>query len=204
MKYIPLFIDFTDRKVLFVGGGKVAERKIALFDGSKAIITVISPTITEKIEELKQKNRINVLFRKASVKDINKDYFIVYTASNDKELNSQIAKQCANSGILCNRCDNADESTFINGATVNRGEITVAINSGGVPVISQYIKHKTEETITPEVVQIAKLAKELREENKNDTCKIYDLIAKQLNNDSLLRIKNGNINDLKQEILECL
>lgn len=204
MKFIPLFIDFTDRKVLFIGGGKIAERKLALFLDSKAIITVISPQITEKINELKQNNKINILLREASVKDINKDYFIVYATSNNKELNEQIAKQCAKLNILCNRCDNADESTFINGAIGNYGEITAAINSGGVPIISQYIKNKLEEIVTPEVVKIAKLAKELREENKKDACKIYNLISNILNNNGLLKIKNGKINELKQEILACL
>lgn len=208
MKFIPLFIDFCGRKVLFVGGGKVAERKLALFEGSNAIITVVAPKVTENIKKLAQNGKITILPRKATENDINSGYFIVYAASDDESANRQISQKCKALGILCNRCDNPNESDFINGAIATNGEVTVAITSGGVPTCSQAIKSRVEEILTPELAEAVNIAKEIRNKikksSKTNACKISETIKELLSEESLKRIKQGESEALKQEILECL
>ena len=51
MRYLPLFRNVRGRPCLVVGGGPVAQRKIALLLRARADITVVAPTITAEIRD---------------------------------------------------------------------------------------------------------------------------------------------------------
>jgi uroporphyrin-III C-methyltransferase/precorrin-2 dehydrogenase/sirohydrochlorin ferrochelatase len=49
MDYLPIFVDLRDRRVLVVGGGEVAGRKVALLREAHASVTVVAPEISNEI-----------------------------------------------------------------------------------------------------------------------------------------------------------
>jgi len=65
--FFPLFIDMSGKKVLIIGGGNVAERRVKVLVSFNADITVISPDITEYIERVSSSNLIHLLRRQASI-----------------------------------------------------------------------------------------------------------------------------------------
>lgn len=52
MQHLPLFADLTDRAVLVVGGGIVAERRVSLLLEAKAAVTVLAPELSERLADL--------------------------------------------------------------------------------------------------------------------------------------------------------
>ena len=52
MQHLPLFADLKDRAVLVVGGGIVAERRVALLLEAQAAVTVVAPQLSDRLAEL--------------------------------------------------------------------------------------------------------------------------------------------------------
>ena len=92
MNYLPLFIDTSGKKCLIVGGGKVASRKLIPILESNMTVNMISSDIADEILEIiKNKKNFTYEQRNFEEKDIN-DQFLIIAATNDKSINSLIAK----------------------------------------------------------------------------------------------------------------
>jgi len=104
---IPVCISLKNRNVLIVGGGKVALRKAELFLREEANITVISKIFEKEFDDLS----VNCITDKYQHKYL-KDMFVVYAATNSREVNLQIVHDCQQLNILCGNAHNSDESSF--------------------------------------------------------------------------------------------
>ncbi|MCL2259789.1 MAG: bifunctional precorrin-2 dehydrogenase/sirohydrochlorin ferrochelatase [Fibromonadales bacterium] len=88
--FFPLFIDMNGRRVLVVGGGKVAERRIKILIGFGAEITVISPSVTEYIENAASMNSIRLIKRKYKKGDVGSLIpFLVIAATDERQANHE-------------------------------------------------------------------------------------------------------------------
>jgi uroporphyrin-III C-methyltransferase/precorrin-2 dehydrogenase/sirohydrochlorin ferrochelatase len=90
MHYLPLFADLTDRAVLVVGGGVVAERRVRLLLEAHAAVTVLAPEISQLIAELAADGRIAHL-PKAFGGDSLDPYWLVVAATDDPAANGAVA-----------------------------------------------------------------------------------------------------------------
>lgn len=201
MTHKPFFIDLHSKRVLILGGGEIAIRKLGAFSGSGALITLIAPKINAEIPEWAEK-----IERNATVDDITKAFFMVIIATNDKNFNETAAKKCETEEILYNRCDDGLSGSVVIPMHKNRGIISAAIYSEGVPAVSKYVYENLDSVITPELAALAALLKDLRTELKSNasfSCKKKEIIARLLNIENLERIKKGEFESLKQEIMSC-
>lgn len=204
MKYMPLFIDMHGRDILIIGGGKIALRRARQFVEAGARLTVIAPEICEEFHEFSE---VTLLQRSVEINDVASHFFLVLIASNNTEVNTDIACACKKSGLLFNRCDDFREGNFINGSILARGEIISSTISGGVPAVSKFIQNKVSEIITPELVELARLLAELRPLIKASDIiagSQQDFIASWVTEETLERLRDENPETLRQEILACL
>ena len=110
--FFPLFIDMDGRKVLIAGGGNVAERRIKVLLDFGADITVISPEISEYIENAASLGTIRLLKRKYQEGDITAlTPFLVIAATDDRRINHQIAKESKSLNIHVSVADCREECT---------------------------------------------------------------------------------------------
>jgi len=111
--FFPLFVDMNGKKVLIVGGGNVAERRVKILTSFGADITVISPEVTEYIERLASSNKIRLLKRKYENDDIIIiNPFLVIAATNNQQVNYDVMTEAKNKNILVSAADRRDECTF--------------------------------------------------------------------------------------------
>jgi len=111
--FFPLFIDMSGKKVLIIGGGNVAERRVKVLVSFNADITVISPDITEYIERVSSSNLIHLLRRRYENGDIAAiNPFLVIAATNERQVNHAIMTEAKNQNILVSVTDSRDECTF--------------------------------------------------------------------------------------------
>lgn len=145
MPYFPMFVNLEGKRIVVVGGGKVASRKVEKLLPFGAVIRVIAPRISNYLQELREQGKIEALKRKVRLRDL-RDAFMVVVAVNDKLLQRRIHSYCLKTGIHCNAVDSPDFCSFIFPALVTRGELVVGIStSGRVPALSAGVKSLIED-----------------------------------------------------------
>jgi uroporphyrin-III C-methyltransferase/precorrin-2 dehydrogenase/sirohydrochlorin ferrochelatase len=149
MNYLPLFIDTSGKKCLIVGGGKVASRKLIPILESNMTVNMISSDIADEILEIiKNKKNFTYEQRNFEEKDIN-DQFLIIAATNDKSINSLIAKLAKEKNILVNMAEDSIKGNVLIPSVVDRSPIKIAISSGAAsPILTRLVKTKLE-TIIP-------------------------------------------------------
>ena len=150
MKYFPFFLQLDQLPCLIVGGGSVAERKLDLLIKAKADITVISLEFSDYILDLAKTHNIRCFKKEYSNKILEENkYNFVISATNDVSLNERVAKDCKKYNIIVNVVDQPEICDFIFPSILERGDITVAVSTGGAsPVLARVLRTKLE-TMVP-------------------------------------------------------
>ena len=150
MKYFPFFLQLDQLPCLIVGGGSVAERKLDLLIKAKADITVISIEFSDYILDLAKTHNIRCVKKEYSNKILEENkYNFVISATNDISLNERVAKDCKKYNIIVNVVDQPEICDFIFPSILERGDITVAVSTGGAsPVLARVLRTKLE-TMVP-------------------------------------------------------
>jgi len=154
----------TGRRCLVIGGGAVAERKIAGLLEAGATVTVISPDISETIARWSKENSINFIARRYRPGDL-AGYELVFVATDDAEVNAAAYNEGRQLNVWVNAADDPAHCDFILPSVLRRGELTVAVSSGGnSPALARTIREDLEFYFTGEYELLTQLAAEVRNE----------------------------------------
>ena len=165
-KYYPVSLKVSDKKCVVVGGGKVAERKTKFLLEKGASVTVISPQITSPLDKLRRDGKISHLPAVYFSSPL-KDAFLVIAATDDRTVNSRVAKDARRLGILVNVIDSPAESSFILPATLTRGDLTIAVSSSGKsPALARKIKEDLALIYSDEYADLVDMIAKARERIK--------------------------------------
>ena len=181
MAYFPMFVEIEGKPCLVVGGGKVALRKAVILLDFGAEVTILSPKLSEEFlqrqpvceEELSGRKRFRLGDREVSyckktyeASDL-KGMALVIAATNSERVNHQIAEDCRRCRIPVNAVDQIEDCTFIFPAYVRQQDVVAAFSSSGKsPVITQYLKKREQEILTPKLGRLNELLGAVREEVK--------------------------------------
>jgi len=131
MRLYPAFLNLSGKKCLVVGAGEVGMRKIAAlleYDPEEVLVLDQAP-LPDAMKALLNKGSVVYSERNFVPEDLT-GKFLVFAATNNKDVNAEIARLCVERGILCNVADNPDKSGFLVPATLCRGDMTIAISTG--------------------------------------------------------------------------
>ena len=170
---VDLFIN--QKKILVIGGGREALKRIRTMIKEQCEIIIISETISEQIRNIAKTKKIIIKKQKITNLQFIAEYRpdIIITTTDDKELNQKIINAAKKRKVLVYSSDNPDNSDFSNPAIMDFEDIIkIAIFTGGSsPIIAKKIKEKSEEifkkTITKEDIGQAKIHKKIRKVVKN-------------------------------------
>lgn len=197
-------LNLNNKRVLIVGGGYVATRKLKNLIGKGAKITVISPEFTERILELHSKNLIEIDERYLTIDMVEyvKSFFMVIFATDDYELQDRYEELLTDSNLLFVRTDKRDASRFITPTVMEIDNITIATSTQGLsPLYNKYIHEQIKEKIDlqeiankmemySEVREMLKIRYEDIEDRKLILEKIQDCNLKELT-ELLDKLKQG-------------
>jgi len=205
MSYFPIYLDMAGRRCLVVGGGAVAERKIASLLEAGAKITVISPDVTEAVARWSKNNSIQFLARRYQRGDV-KGHELVFVATNDGSVNAQVHQDGKNQGVWVNAADDPEHCDFILPSVLRRGDLTVAISSGGnSPALARTIREELEIYFTQEYEQLAGLAAEARVElQKRSLSAPFETWRRALSGDARQLLMRGEVARAKSHLLKEL
>lgn len=124
------FLKLADTECLVVGGGRIAERKTAALLAAGARPTVVAPTATPQLTAWARAGRIAWQARAYQPGEA-AGFFLTIGATDDRAVNARVAADAAGAGRLVNVVDVPDLSNFFAPATVQRGDLQVAVSTGG-------------------------------------------------------------------------
>lgn len=166
--YYPVELDVRNRRVLVVGGGAVAARKVRGLIDAGARVRVVSRTFVPELtgrDDIERESR-------GYGSDCLAEAELVFVCTDDAAINTLIAANARQRGIWCNVADNAQVSDFLVPAVLRRGALTVAVGTGGAgPHLAADVRDKIAELIGPEY---ADLLEELAEARRQVLARVAD------------------------------
>lgn len=152
------------RRSVVVGGGQVATRKVEGLLSAGARIRLISPMLSPDLKRMVEAGEVDHLPRSYRNGDLENAYLVI-AATNDPDVNRAVWEEARQRGCLINVVDDPQHSNFILPAVVQRGEMSVAITTGGnSPALARRLRERIEQLIVPEYGTLAELLGELRPE----------------------------------------
>jgi siroheme synthase-like protein len=150
MSLFPIFVRLEGRPVVVVGGGTVAEQKIAGVLSADARVRLIAPVITPRIAEWVRFRKIDWQPKEFEADDLN-GAFLAVAATSAPGVNAAVFHAAEERGILCNAVDDIEHCHFYYGAVVQRGDLQIAISTNGKsPALAQRLRKEFEEQFGPE------------------------------------------------------
>jgi len=163
MAFYPININITGQLCVVIGGGAVATRKITSLLPCDARVRVISPKISPEIKKLTDRNNLEWIPRGYRNGDL-QGAILAFALTDNPEVQRQITTEAKEHGIPVNIADNPGACTFQTAATIRRGELLIAISTGGgSPALAATIRKELELRFGPEYGELIKLLTEIRQ-----------------------------------------
>ncbi len=189
-----------------VGGGQVALRKVRAFLEHGANVEVISPELCAGLNKLAESGAIRAIRRQYRLGDLT-GAFIAIAATDNSRINLRVAKEASTSAVLVNIVDDAASSDFIVPSCLRRGDVAVAVSTGGLsPALARKIKTKLEGELGEEYASLVLLVDEVRSEMKRQGIKVDgDGWQKALDLDLIIGLlRKGEIEKARTALLNNL
>ena len=127
--FLPILLDISLSKILIIGGGESALKKIRILQRFNANLEVLAPEVIDEIKEI----GIPV-FQRDYEKAVLSNYLLVYSCTDDLLLDQQIAEDCKKAGVLFNIHDRPELCQFVSPAIYKKGNLTISVGSNGEDV----------------------------------------------------------------------
>ncbi|KMQ51905.1 Siroheme synthase [Chitinispirillum alkaliphilum] len=165
--YYSICLDLENRPCLVVGGGDVAARKVEGLLRARASVTLLSPQVSPNTKYLIDNEFVkwnDSVYQKKFIYGMT----LVIAATDNLKVNKSVYEDCVKTGIPVNVVDEPSRCTFIIPAILQRGDIQIAVNTGGAaPLISGKIRDHISLSLDDGWESITALLKELRPRIKN-------------------------------------
>lgn len=162
-KGFPVVLTALDSvRCLVVGGGRVAERKVEALLEADARVRVVSPVVSEGLRRLAEDGRIEYLARGFDEADV-ADAFLVIAATDDREVNAAVAHAGRERRLLVNVADDPAAGNFHTAAAVRRGDLLVAVSTGGAsPAVAALVRRNLQTFLGVEYAEMLDLLSAVR------------------------------------------
>jgi len=203
----PVCLEIFDKLCVVVGGGSVAERKISGLLTAGARIRVVSPELTPNLADLAGEGRIEWLNRGYRIGDLS-GALLVFAATENREVQEAVVRQAERAGQLMNVIDEPERCTFQVPAVVRRGDLILAVSTGGKsPAVAALIRQQLAESYGEEYGHLLDLMFCLREQvfGKEQDCRERKILFQNiLHDDIVLWIKHGQWDLLRNHLCAVL
>jgi siroheme synthase-like protein len=129
-RFLPVGLDVRDKPCLIIGGGGVGTRKAGTLIRAGAAVTVVSPTLTDDLAAHAEAGRIRWV-RDTFRPQLLEGAFLVIAATDDRNLNAEIARRAGDARALVCDASAAERSGVIFGAFHEAAGVTVAVFTDG-------------------------------------------------------------------------
>ncbi|HSH29961.1 MAG TPA: siroheme synthase CysG [Thiohalobacter sp.] len=163
MDYLPIYLTLADKPCLVVGGGAVAQRKVALLQRAYGQVHLVAPALTPELQRQADAGAIQWRQGRFQDSDIEAKHLVI-AATDDSAVNAHISGLCQARGIPVNVVDNAELCSFIVPSIMDRTPVLVSVSTGGAsPVLARQLRARLETLIPSTYGRLAAMAEAYRD-----------------------------------------
>jgi precorrin-2 dehydrogenase/sirohydrochlorin ferrochelatase len=160
----PLILRIAGQRCVVVGGGSVAARKVRGLIVSGADVLAVAPEIGPELAALAEHGTIRVGRRAFEPSDLD-GALLAFAATNDRAVNEAVVRAAQDRDTIVNVADDPAACDFTVPAVVRRGDVMLAISTGGrSPAFARFLREQLEAWLTDARCALLDLAAELRRE----------------------------------------
>ena len=209
-------LNLENKKIIVIGGGSEAEKRIKSLLNEKCEIIVISDSINEAISKLVKTKQVKLKKQKIeNMKFISElKPSLIITTTNDKKINQKIINYSKKKKIIAYSSDNPEDSDFSNASIIDYEKmIQIAIFTGGQsPVMSKKIKSKAENVLKKVIskediiqIKIQKISRKLAKEIIPTQLQRKECLKSIMNDNHIDQlIKDGQIKKAEKRAIEII
>ncbi len=163
MSYLPIFFSLENKRILLVGAGNIASKRLEKLLDFTTKITIISDKISDEILEKISKNNLDLIKRRYQEGDI-RGFDIVIVATDNIKLQEDIYFESRKENILYNCVDLQEYCDFIFPSYIKEGDLTITISTNGSsPAFTKKFKSYLKKIIPNDVAKFLDEMKSLRQ-----------------------------------------
>lgn len=125
----PVGLDLEGRRVVVVGGGSVAQRRVPVLLDAGATVTLVSPELTPTLQALVDAGRLRWVDRRYAEGDLEGAWYVV-AATKDSLVNARVAAEAEADRVFCVRADAVTSGSAVTPAVIRRDDVQVAVLTG--------------------------------------------------------------------------
>jgi len=206
MQQYPVNLNIAGRRVLVVGAGRVAARKIESLLACGAQVEVVAPEISDSVRALGVPCE-----ERAYVEGDARHYRLVVTATGDAAVDGAVFTDADGAGIWVNSADDPEHCTFTLPAVVRRGPLLVTVSTTGhSPAMATWLRRRLEGELGPEFELMLELVAAERRPmqaagrstEEPDWQRALDSVM--LDGAMLDLIRAGNVDQARERLQACL
>ena len=194
--FYPMFVDIEGRRCVVIGGGPVATEKAGKLLDHGAAIRLVTPEMTPELAGLVASGAIAEHRARAYRPEDLEGCFLVIAATNLDAINRMVWQDAEARNMVCNVVDVPPLCNFIVPSIVRRGELALAISTGGAsPVVATHIRRQLDEAYGPEWEALVSLMRDVRDELKVrylDMPSRRDAVERLMATDVVQRLADGD------------
>ncbi|AUI58687.1 uroporphyrinogen-III C-methyltransferase [Amycolatopsis sp. BJA-103] len=132
-------LDLAGRRVVMIGGGTVAQRRLPRLIGAGARVELVSPHTTPSVSAMADAGEIVWHERRYTDGDLT-DAWYALACTNDPEVNAAICAEAERARVFCVRADDGERGSAVTPASGRHGGLLVGVLSGGEPLRSATVR----------------------------------------------------------------
>jgi precorrin-2 dehydrogenase/sirohydrochlorin ferrochelatase len=199
----PIVLNLSGRRALVVGGGEVALRKARALADAGAEVRVVAPKLVAGFTEDGRFECLAARYERHHLEGA----LVAVAATDDEAVNRQVARDARAAGVLVNVVDRPELCDFIVPAQVRRGDLVVAVSTGGAaPSLARRLRERLEKEFGPEYATYLAVLREVREDLKrrNLAPEVRRRLFERLTEDDLLAAARQGTDALRRIIREVI
>jgi precorrin-2 dehydrogenase/sirohydrochlorin ferrochelatase len=195
----PVFIRLKNARCTVIGGGKVAARKVGMLLACGARVKVISPEVVAELDAWARDGVVEWV-KRGFTKGDTEGSFMVISATDDREVNTAVAGECAARNILLNVVDQPEFCSFYVPSVVRRGPLTIAVSTEGKsPLFARKMREKLEREVPPAFGEFVEYLGVVRDKVITDHHELKgELLERLVDRDVLAHLEKNDIEKAKE------
>lgn len=201
----PANLILGGRRVVMVGAGRIAARKVEALLAAGAEVHVVAPELGDEIRAWRDGGRLTVSERPFEPGDL-EGAWLAYTATDDPAVNRAVYEEGERRLTFVNSADDPENCSLTLMSIVRRGDLQIAIGTGGrSPALAAHLKERLLEEIGPEYEALLDVLSEVRDEirARGESSEAYDW-RPAFDSDMLDLIREGRVDEARERLQACL
>ncbi len=201
----PVNLLVSGRRVVVVGAGRIAARKIESLLNAGADVHVVSPEVGTEVREWADTGRLTLIERAFEDTDVDEAWLVV-TATDVPAVNRAVFEAGESRRIFTNSADDPANCSFTLMSVVRRGDIVVSIGTNGrSPALATFLKEHVRDEMGPEYETLLELLSEAREEIRSTGRSSEDSDWRAAIDSGILElIREGRESEARELLRSCL